>query len=246
MSGKWGEMEGPAGPLRSYAAGAPRESGAPLLLLCPELPTIERGRHSASLPYEAVAERISQESGWRVVVGMLRGLGGSAGSFSGPGWLEDAAALVEAELGRRTSLRAAGFGLGAAVALALGGDERVRGVACFAAPVGLTDWTAEPTGFAERCRRAGVLEPGFPPDPAAWASGVAELEPIALARRLEGTSVLVVHGSEDDTVPAATALELVAAAGPRAELRVVLGAGHWLMADPRATATLIGWLERQS
>jgi fermentation-respiration switch protein FrsA (DUF1100 family) len=137
--------------------------------------------------------------------------------------------------------------LGAAVALALAaGDSRVRGVACFAAPVGLTDWTADPEAFAERCRRAGVVAPGFPTDPAAWAAEVAELDPLALARRLDDTPVLVVHGSEDDTVRAATAFDIVDAAGPRAELRMVLGAGHWLMADPRATATLIGWLERQS
>ena len=154
MSGKWGEIDGAAGALSFYAAGAPREGGAPLLLLCPELPTIERGRHAAVLPYEAVADRVSQESGWRVVVAMLRGLGGSAGSFSGAGWLEDAAALLESELGRRTGLRVAGFGLGAAIALALATDDsRVRGVAVLRRP-----------GRTHRLdRRSGRLRRAVPP-----------------------------------------------------------------------------------
>jgi pimeloyl-ACP methyl ester carboxylesterase len=56
--------------------------------------------------------------------------------------------------------------------------------------------------------------------------------------------LLVVQGSEDDDIPPESAAALAEAAG-RAELQMVLGAGHWLRADPRATATLIGWLERQ-
>ena len=116
-----------------------------MLLLCPELPTIERGRYAAALPYEAVADRVSQESGWRVVVAMLRGLGGSAGSFSGPGWLEDAAVLIEAELGRRSGLRAAGFGFGAAVALALA----ARGVRY------IETMAAEPMSRALRTAQSG-------------------------------------------------------------------------------------------
>ena len=35
-----------------------------------------------------------------------------------------------------------------------------------------------------------------------------------------------------------------AATGP-SDLRVVFGAGHWLRADPRVIAILVGWLERR-
>lgn len=245
MSGQWSETAGPAGPLRFYAAGGPREGTAPLLLLCPELPLIEGTRGDVALPYEALADRVSHESGWRVLAAMFRGLGGSAGSFSGPGWLEDAAALVDEELGARTGLRVAGFGFGGAIALALAArDERVRGVACLAAPARLDAWAADPQALVERCRSAGVIESGFPRDAGAWAAELGELEPVASAARLGGRPFLVVQGSDDDSVPPDAAGALVQAGGARAELRMVLGAGHWLRADPRATATLIGWLER--
>jgi pimeloyl-ACP methyl ester carboxylesterase len=247
VSGQWSETDGPAGTLRFYAASGPRQSApAPLLLLCPELPALEEAQGDVTLPYEAVAQRVAEESGWRVLAAMFRGVGGSVGSFSAAGWLEDAEALIGAELGGRTGLRAAGFGIGGAVALALAArDERVGGVACFAVPARLGEWAADPEGLAERCRRAGVIEPGFPEDVGAWAAELRELEPLALVARLGERPLLVVQGSEDHDVPTDSAAELAAAAS-RAELRMVLGAGHWLRTDPRATATLIGWLERQS
>jgi len=245
VSGQWREAAGPAGTLRYYAAGATRRPPAPLLVVCPELPTLEGAHGDVGLPYEAVADRVAQESGWRVVAAMLRGVGGSAGSFSAAGWLEDAAVVVATELDEGGELRAAGFGFGGAVALALAaGDPRVRAVACFAAPARLAEWAADPHGLAQRCATAGVIEPGFPDDVEAWAAELADLEPLASATRLGDRPLLVVQGSEDNDVPPESAAALARAA-PRAELRVVLGAGHWLRADPRAVATLIGWLERQ-
>jgi alpha/beta superfamily hydrolase len=246
VSGRWSETDGPAGTLRFYASGGSREGSAPLLLLCPELPTLEGARGDVALPYESVADRVAQESGWRVVAAMLRGLDGSEGSFSASGWLSDARALIDEELGGREVLRTAGFGFGGAVALALAAsDPRVRGVASFAAPV-LAAWAADPAALAARCRAVGVIAPGYPEDVAAWAGELAELEPATSAARMGGRPLLVVQGSMDDTVSSESAAALVDAAGPRGELRMVLGAGHWLRADPRATATLIGWLERQS
>jgi pimeloyl-ACP methyl ester carboxylesterase len=246
VSGQWSETEGPAGTLRFYAAGGSRHpSAAPLLLLCPELPALEGAQGDVTLPYETVAQRVAEESGWRVVAAMFRGVGGSVGSFSAAGWLEDAGAVVEAELHGRAGLRAAGFGIGGAVALALAArEDRVRGVACFAVPARLGEWASDPDSLAQRCRRAGVIEPGFPEDVGAWAAELRDLEPVALAARLGERPLLAVQGSEDHDVPPDSAREIAAAAG-RAELRMVLGAGHWLRTDPRATATLIGWLERQ-
>ena len=91
-----------------------------------------------------------------------------------------------------------------------------------------------------------MIQPGFPRDVGVWAAELGGLEPASSAALLGGRPLLVVQGSEDEAVPADEAGALVAVGGPRAELRMVLGAGHWLRADPRATATLIGWLERQS
>ena len=46
-------------------------------------------------------------------------------------------------------------------------------------------------------------------------------------------------------MPVADARALADAGRPNAELRLVQGAGHRLRHDPRAIATLLGWLARQ-
>ncbi len=53
------------------------------------------------------------------------------------------------------------------------------------------------------------------------------------------------HGSDDPDVPLASARALADAATGPSELHVVLGGGHWLRADPRVLALLVGWLERR-
>ena len=53
------------------------------------------------------------------------------------------------------------------------------------------------------------------------------------------------HGSDDPDVPLSGARALAEAATGPSELHVVLGGGHWLRADPRVLALLVGWLERR-
>jgi putative redox protein len=219
-----------------------------VLLLCHELPRARRGAIDAGRTFPALADRLSQESGFQVVIGMLRGAGGSEGDFSASGWLEDLSFLVDQQVGSGGKIWLVGFGLGGALVLRLAaGDQRVAGVAALAAPADLTAWVADPSAVLERCRRSGVIRTGgFPRDEASWAAGLVSLRPLEAAGQLGTRPLLVVHGTEDDEVPpaAARALADAAANGP-VDLRIVPGAGHWLRADPRVVATLIGWVERQ-
>ena len=64
------------------------------------------------------------------------------------------------------------------------------------------------------------------------------------AARLAPRPLMVVHGSEDDSVPVFDARALADAHGA-ADLRIVQGARHHLRHDPRAIAVLLGWLDRQ-
>jgi uncharacterized protein len=243
----WSEIEGPVGRLRSYSAGQNQFRATPTLVICPELPATQGAHTEVAGAYEALANRIANELGWRVVVPMFRGLNGSTGNFSPSGWLNDAGVVIEGEIGSNGALWIAGFGFGAAVAIAVAvDDERVRGVACVGLPVVLGTWSRSPASFEARCRRSGLIEPGFPPDVGLWAAELGMLEPMTLVDRLGERPVLVIHGSEDDDVPPEEARAFSRAAGAGTELRLVFGAGHWLRADPRAVATLIGWLERQS
>lgn len=244
MSGAWTTIDGPTGALRVYAST--RGPSAPVLVICPELPVVEGGTGDVGPGYETLADRLAQESGWRVVSPMPRGVGGSAGDFSASGWLADLASVLDHDLGTDGAAWAAGFGFGGAVALRLAaGDERVRGVACLGTPADLSGWVVDPSLFAERCRRAGVIGAGFPPDPAAWGAELADLMPVDAVMALATRPLLVVQGTDDAVLTSAAAHTLVDAASGRSELRMVPGAGHGLRADPRAVATLVGWLERQ-
>ena len=87
---------------------------------------------------------------------------------------------------------------------------------------------------------------GFPPDRAVWAREVARIDAAAAAARMGDRSMLVLHGVDDAEVPVGDARMLADAAGHVAELRLVQGGGHRLRHDPRAIATLLGWLDRQA
>ena len=56
--------------------------------------------------------------------------------------------------------------------------------------------------------------------------------------------MLLLHGDEDESVPASDSRQLAEAHGT-AEMRVLNGAGHRLRHDPRAVSVLMGWLDRQ-
>jgi putative redox protein len=244
VSGAWTAIEGPAGTLRVYAST--RGPAVPVLLVCPELPVVEGGTGDVGPGYETLADRLAQESGWRVVSPMPRGIGGSQGDFSASGWLADLSSVLDHDLVPDGGAWAAGFGFGGAVALRLAAaDQRVRGVACLGTPADLSGWAADAPRLAERCRRAGVIGAGFPKDPTAWANELAELRPVDAVSALAPRPLLVVQGDDDAVLTSAAARTLVDAATGRCELRMVPGAGHGLRADPRAVATLVGWLERQ-
>ncbi len=250
MTAPWRLVDGPAGALRLYSTtAAPGSPPSPVLVLCHELPRVTGGAADAGRAYPALADRLSQESGFRVVIGLLRGAGGSDGDFSASGWLEDLSFLIDQEVGADGRVWAVGFGLGGAFALRLAaGDQRVRGVASLAGPADLAGWVTDTDAVLGRCRRTGVIAAdGYPVDEAAWAAELAGLRPLDAAAHLEERSLLVVHGADDNEVPTAAARALADAALPNGpvDLRIIPGAGHWLRADPRVVATLVGWLERQ-
>ncbi len=248
MSGPWELLAGPAGALRYYSTATPPGGPPrPMLLLCHDLPQVRGGAAEVGRTFPSLADALAEESGWQVAIGTLRGAGSSEGDFSVGGWMEDLRCLVHHLAGPTGQLRLAGFGLGGLLALRLAlDDERVRGVATLAAPADVAVDDREAAALLERCRRSGVIRRAdFPADAAQWAAELAELRPLEAAAAVAPRPSLVIQGAEDHEVPTAAARALAEAGGPGAELRLVPGAGHWLRADPRVVATLIGWLERQ-
>ena len=248
MPGPFRLHPGPAGDLATYASSTP--SGAPVhghVLLIHDLPRPKGAAADVALTYPALADRLTRESGWRVATASLRGAGESEGDFSALGWLEDLAFLASSEVPEDAPRLVIGFGFGGVLALHMAaGDERVAGVACLGTPADLAPLAGDPERLLERCRQTGVVSsPAFPASVDAWAKELTVLHPAEDAASLRGRPLLMVHGSDDPDVPLSDARALADAATGPSELHAVLGAGHWLRADPRVIAILVGWLERR-
>ncbi|HUC06318.1 MAG TPA: alpha/beta hydrolase [Acidimicrobiales bacterium] len=247
MSGPYRLLPGSAGDLWSYTSSAPH--GAPLrghVVLCHDLPRDEGVASDVAQTYPSLADRLTRETGWRVVTGTLRGAGDSSGDFSAQGWLDDLGLLAETEVPRGSPRWLVGFGFGGVLALHLAAnDERVAGVACLGTPARLDAMLSDPSALIDRCVRTGVIgTAGYPADPDVWAKELLALHPTDDAAQLKGRPLLVVQGAADPVLLDDARTLAEAATGP-SDLRVVYGAGHWLRADPRVVAILIGWLERR-
>jgi putative redox protein len=223
-------------------------SSVPAVVLAHGYPSDVSAAAVASSALPELADRIAAELGWLAMALAFRGCGGSEGSFSLGGWLDDLHAAVT-HLQTTEQVRGVwlvGFGTGGALAIcAAAADPSVQGVATLGAPADFDDWASHPKRLLQHAREVGMIsEPGFPPDMDTWSRELKDLRAVAMGARLPPRSLLVLHGSEDDLVPVFDA-RVIADAHGRAELRIMSGAGHRLRHDPRAVAVLLGWLDRQ-
>lgn len=221
----------------------------PGLVLCHGFPAGPGGAATSARTYPELAERLSGDTGWTVLTFNFRGTGTSEGDFSLGGWLDDLRAAIDHLLVVEgvSGVWLAGSSTGGALAICSAAeDDRVRGVATFAAPADFSAWALNPEGFLDHARRIGVVrDPAFPPDFESWARELVEVRPVAAIGKIPPRPVLVVHGADDEVVPLQDARILVDAAQDDVELRVLGEAGHRLRHDPRAVALLMGWMERQ-
>lgn len=217
-----------------------------VLVLVHGLPRlVGMGRQAAGLLPE-LAEHVATESGWLVASGTFSGVGGSTGTFSASKWREDLAVFIDRVVDDEQRVSLAGFGFGGALALAVAAtDERVRGVATFAAPAHLDAWSGSPEEIHRAVQVAGVVgDEKELLDASALYKDLLAIDPMGAIATIPPRRLLIGHGTDDLEVPASDARDLVAAAEGRAELRLIQGAGHQLRADPRMVATLLGWLDR--
>ena len=229
------------------AAGAARSRAG--LLIAHPFPEAAQGAARGWATYPELADRIAAGSSWVCLTVAMRGVAESEGDFSLGGWLRDLQTGLEALLAQPDVGGAwlCGFGLGGALSLCLAArDDRVLGVASFAAPADVDDWAADPRRFLEHARTVGVVrDPAFPPDLERWTRELRDIRPVRVISRIPPRPLLIVHGSDDDKVPMVDARALADAAEGLADLRVVSSAGHQLRHDPRAVAVLLGWLDRE-
>ena len=216
------------------------------------LPGFPRGAGGAAAlgnTDQTLCDRIARESGWAGLTFTFRGTGPSEGDFSIEGWLADVRAAVDVLHARTdiTGVWIAGFRLGGTLAIVVAADDdRVRGIATFAAPASLRTWVREPEWFLEYARRTGVLRtPDSRPTPTRGSARSRTSIRSRPRQRIAPRPWLLVHGSADDVVPVDDARRLADAGGDCVDLRIVANGPHRLRHDPRAIAALLGWLDRQ-
>jgi putative redox protein len=223
--------------------------GQPGLVVCHGFPSGPKSAGASGQTYPELADRLAADAGWVVLSFDFRGTGGSSGDFSLGGWLADLRAAADhlLEVGGAGGVWLCGSSTGGSLAIcAAAEDERVRGVATLSARADFDDWASHPRRFLEHAREIGVVrDPRFPADPEQWVRELREIRPLSLASKLAPRPLLLIQGSDDETVPSLDARALADWHGS-AELRMIPGAGHRLRHDPRAIAVLLGWLERQA
>ena len=219
------------------------------LVLCHGFPAEFNDATMTSRGYNELADRLAADTGWVVLTFSFRGIAQSSGNFSLGGWLTDLKAAVETLIGTRSvdGVWLCGFAAGGGLALcAAGEDQRVKGVATFAAPADFGERAADARRFVAQARAVGVIrDPNFPTDLESWARELREIRPLSLIGKIPPRPILLVHGANDEVVPVIDSRALADAARGEVELRVLPGAAHRLRHDPRAIAILIGWLDRQ-
>ena len=235
-----------ARPTPSAAKGAGRFG----LVLCHGFPADPQSARLSAATYPQLVDRLATEAGWVVLSFNFRGTGESEGNFSLAGWMADLEAAIE-QMFRKEGVEGVwlcGFSAGGSLAICVAAaDERVRGVATFAAPADFGEWAADPRRFVVQARQLGMIRSAtFPTSLDDWAAELRDIRPLSVIARIPPRPLLIVHGSADEVVPMLDARALADAAEEAVELRILAAAGHRLRHDPRAVAVLLGWLDRQS
>lgn len=224
----------------------------PLVILCHGIPSGE-----PALPgdpgYEALAERFL-EGGAAACIFNFRGTGESGGDFSLPGWVEDLSRVLEEAAAGRGAFRPChsgrmalmGFSGGGAVSIVCAARyPGLRALVSVSSPADFAHLiTREGIGdFIAHARRIGIIrDPAFPPSEDAYYQGMRACRPVEVVSRVSPTPLLIVHGSEDETVPVSEARLLYEAAREPKELFIVPGGGHRLRHHAEAMEKAVGWL----
>jgi len=221
--------------------------GRPAVVLCHGFPMGPLDARRSAGTFPQLIDRIVRDLGYVGLTFNFRGTGTSPGDFSLQGWVDDLRAAIDhvVETTAPSQVVLIGTNTGGSIAICVAADDvRVRAAALLGPRADFDDWADHPRRFLEHARELGAITtPGFPPSFEDWSRAFRRFRPTDAARRFAPRSLLVMHGDDDESVPASDARQLAAAHGS-AELNILQGAGHRLRHDPRAMAVLLGWLDR--
>ena len=167
------------------------------------------------------------------------------------GWNRDLKAAIEYLCALpevdRSHLSLLGFSGGAAVSIFVASqDKRVSSVVACACPAEFTFLTEvdDPSSIIDHFRSIGAIrDKDFPHSAEEWLGGFRLVSPVKYVAGIAPRPLLLVHGSQDDTVEVSHAYKLHDKAGEPKQMIIVDGAGHQLRQNDRAIAIIIDWLK---
>ncbi len=200
--------------------------------------------------YASLAKKISPH-GFAVLIFNFRGAGASGGNLDMLGWTRDLEAVIDYLCALpqvdNSCLSLLGFSGGAAVSVyAAAQDKRVSAVVACACPAEFNIFVKgdNPRSLIDHFHSIGALrDEAFPPSPQKWLNGFELVRPIDCIAQISPRPLLLVHGSQDETVNVSHARRLYAQAGEPKQLAIVEGAGHRLRHSDQAMDIVIDWLK---
>ena len=200
--------------------------------------------------YALLAEQIYPH-GLAVFIFNFRGAGLSGGNLDMLGWARDLKAVIDYLQALpqvdNSALSLLGFSGGAAVSVYVAAqDERVSSVVAGACPAefSLASIADSPPALIDHFRAIGAIrDADFPASPQEWLNGFEIVKPIDYIARISPRPLLLVHGSQDETVDVGQARRLYARAGEPKQLAIIEGAGHRLRHSEEAMRIVIDWLK---
>lgn len=212
------------------------------------IPVGSNGGSTFVSSYPELSDRIAEENGVTSLFMLMRGTADSPGEFSISNWRRDIRSAVDAmaALEEIDSIILVATSIGGVLALDhAASDERIKGLVLISTPDSLENWIHNEKQFMNHVRSVGLVhDPTYPDDPKVWMQEFKTLNPLDVNMRLKAIPILLIHGSDDEVVPVAAAHNFQKALGENCEKRIIDNAGHRLRYDPRAVATLFGWLDR--
>ncbi len=223
----------------------------PLLILC-------HGAPSGAPPepgdggYPELAQKL-YERGYAAAWFNFRGAGESGGNIDFLGWTHDLSAVLDFLLTKggfcKGQVFPVGFSAGAGTAIYVSArDKRVTGVVSCSCPADFSLFLdRDPRSIIEGYRQIGAIrDSGFPPSLEDWFRGLLEITPVEHIGQISPKPLLIVHGTDDKTVPVAHASRLYEAAGGPKERILLEGLGHRLRRDESFVNKLTAWLDEKT
>lgn len=212
------------------------------------IPMGSNGAATFASSYPELSDRLADENGVTSLFFLMRGTADSPGEFSISNWRRDISAAVDAmaEKENVSTIVLIATSLGGVLALDhAASDNRIGGIVLISTPSSVDGWIRNEKQFMTDARDVGLLhDPNYPDDPSVWIQEFRTLQPLEVNDRLKSIPILVLHGNDDEVVDVESANLFQDALGEKCEKRIIESAGHRLRYDPRAVATILGWLDR--